>query len=482
MTDMRRYRVFALTLLVVANSSMAQDAAKVVGDWAGALEVGAMKLRLILHITRADDGSLRGTMDSVDQSAAGIPVDTVLFDGKALVAKLHAINGLFEATMDDAGTTLTGTWKQNGNLLPLVLTRTEDAASLLPKRPQEPKPPFPYDSRDVTYRNGQVTLAGTLTLPKGAGPFPAVILISGSGPQDRDEALMGHRPFLVLADHLTRSGIAVLRCDDRGVGNSTGSFAEATTKDFASDVEVGVAYLRTLQEIDSKRVGLIGHSEGGIVAPMVAARSPDVKFVVLMAGVGVPIEELLREQSRLLLKANGADDAYVARNEALAKRMFAIAKSEKDAAVRKQRLHEFAQSVIDSVAASGQPLPDGDKAGIEGGVEMLATPWMNYLLTYDPAATLRRVRVPVLAINGELDLQVSPSQNLPAIKAALEAGGNRDVTTLELPKLNHLFQTAITGNTTEYGTIEETISLVALTVVTDWIVARTAPKKPEKKN
>ncbi len=473
---MRWFRVFALTLVVVASPSMAQDAAKVVGDWSGALDVGAMKLRLILHITRADDGSLRATMDSVDQSAMGIPVDEVRFDGKTLITILGSINGSYEATLDETGSTLSGTWKQGVNALPLVLTRTEDAESLLPKRPQEPKPPFPYDSRDVTFRNGDVTLAGTLSFPKGAGPFPAVLLISGSGPQNRDEAIMGHKPFLVLADHLTRNGIAVLRFDDRGVGESTGSFADATTKDFASDAEVGVAYLKTLEEIDAKHVGLIGHSEGGIVAPMVAARSPDVTFVVLMAGVGVPIEDLLREQSRLLLKANGADDAYVAANEALAKRMFAIAKQEKDRTVRKQRLQELAQSVIDSVAASGQPLADGDKAGIERGAEMLSTRWMNYLLTYDPAPTLRRVRVPVLAINGELDLQVSPSQNLPPIKAALESGGNHDVTTLELPMLNHLFQTATTGNPAEYGTIEETISPAALKVITDWIVARTAPR------
>lgn len=474
---MRWYRAFALALILLANASVAQDTAKVVGDWAGALEAGAMKLRLILHITRADDGSLRATMDSVDQSATGIPVDSVRFDGKALVAKLNAINGVFEASMDDAGTTLTGTWKQNGNLLPLVLTRTEDAASLVPRRPQEPKPPFPYESRDVTYRNGDITLAGTLTLPKGAGPFAAVILISGSGPQDRDEALMGHKPFWVLADHLTRSGIAVLRCDDRGVGKSTGSFADATTKNFAADAEAGVSYLKTVREVDAQRIGLIGHSEGGIVAPMVAASSRDVAFIVLMAGMGVPFEDCLREQSRLLLKANGADDAYIARNEALVKRIFAIAKLESDPAVRKQRLQDLAQSVIDSLAASGEIFPEADKRDLEGSVEMSATPWMHYLLNYDPAATLRRVRVPVLAINGELDLQVPPSQNLPAIKAAIEGGGNRDVTTRELPKLNHLFQTASTGSTTEYGTIEETISPVALKVISDWIAARTAKKK-----
>ena len=471
-------RVLVVALVLAANASMASpDAAKVVGDWSGALEVGGMRLRLNFHISRAQDGSLRATMDSVDQGATGIPVDTVRFDAGTLIAQLYKLNAVYEARLDDAGNTLTGTWKQNGNLLPLVLVRAEDAASLIPKRPQEPKPPFSYDSRDVTYRNGDITLAATLTVPKGAGPFPAVILLSGSGPQDRDEAIMGHKPFWVLADHLTRQGIAVLRTDDRGVGRSTGTFEGATTKDFASDAEAGIAYLATLEEVDRKRIGLVGHSEGGIVAPMVAAGSNDVAFVVLMAGVGVPMEDLLREQARLLLKANGADDAYVARNEALVKRMFAVAKSEKDESLRKQRLHELTEAVIDSVAATGQPMSAPEKAGLENGAEMLATPWMNYLITYDPAVVLRRVRAPVLAINGELDLQVSPSQNLPAIKAALEAGGNRDVTTVELPKLNHLFQTAITGNTTEYGTIEETMSPVALKVITDWILARTAHKK-----
>ncbi len=459
-----------MALALAAGIAIAADTPKIVGDWLGALEVGAIKLRLVLHVTRGDDGVLHGTIDSIDQSANGIPVDAVAFDGQALRVELRALNAVYTATLDEAGKTLTGTWTQHGNALPLAMERTTAASALVAKRPQEPKPPFPYPSRNVTFANGDVTIGGTLTIPAGTGPHPAVLLITGSGPQDRDESIMGHKPFLVLADYLTRCGIAVLRTDDRGVGESTGSFAKATTVEFASDAEAAVAFLKAQKEVDPKRIGLVGHSEGGVTAPLVAAKSSDVAFVVLMAGVGVPIDELLRAQSRLLLKANGADDEYIARNEALATQMFAVAKAETDPAVRETKLRAVTQAFVDGLPEGA--LGEAEKAGIEGGVQMLATPWMHYLLNYDPAATLRRVTVPVLAINGELDLQVPPSQNLPAIRRALEAGGNQDVTTTELPKLNHLFQTATTGAPSEYGTIEETMSPVALKTVSDWIAAR----------
>ncbi len=474
----RTWGGFLIGLILLVGVALGEDVPKVVGDWAGALDVGTLKLRLILHVTQGDDGVLRATLDSVDQNAHGIPIDVVAFDGKTLRIEMHKLNAVYNATLDDAATTITGTWTQRGNALPLEMTHTEDAASLIPKRPQEPKPPFPYESRDVTYANGDVTLAGTLTIPSGRGPHPAVLLISGSGPQNRDEAVMNHKPFLVLADHLTRQGIAVLRVDDRGVGKSTGVFETATTEDFASDATAGVAYLKTLPDVDSKRIGLIGHSEGGIVAPMVAVKSDDVVFLVLMAGVGVPIEDLLRAQSRLLLKANGADDYYIAQNEALSARLFAIARSEPDATVREAKLREATRAFVDELPDSEKSMSDEDLAGLAGSVRMLATPWMHYLLAYDPAATLRRVTVPVLAINGELDLQVPPSQNLPAIQKALADGGNKDVTVVELPKLNHLFQTAVTGAPSEYGTIEETMASLALKTVSDWMVARAArPKK-----
>jgi pimeloyl-ACP methyl ester carboxylesterase len=313
-------------------------------------------------------------------------------------------------------------------------------------------------------------LAGTLTLPRTAAPHPAVLLITGSGQQDRNEALLGHKPFLVLADYLTRRGIAVLRVDDRGVGGSTGEVAKATSADFATDVRAGVAYLKQRKDIDARRVGLIGHSEGGMIAPMVAAGSKDVAFIVLMAGTGVPGEEILYEQSALILKANGASEAAIARNRAAQEKMYAIAKTEKDDAVaaRKVReiLRQLAASPVTGTAAKGED------AAAEAQVKMILSPWFRYFLAFDPRPTLRKVRCPVLAINGEKDLQVPPKANLPAIRAALKAGGNRDHTEKELPGLNHLFQACKTGSPTEYSQIEETFNPAALQAMGDWIVAQ----------
>ncbi len=474
---MNRLRTLTIGLLLVTTAVIAQDTSKILGDWGGALEAGAMKLRVAVHFTRDDDGTIRGTFDSLDQNAMGIPFDKVAFDGKTLRAEITPITASYDATINEAGDTLTGRWTQHGGSAPLQLVRVANAADLLPKRPQEPKPPLPYTSRDVTYPNSDVTLAGTLTIPEGAGPHAAVLLITGSGPQDRDETAMGHKPFLVLADYLTRHGIAVLRVDDRGVGKSTGSFEDATTVEFASDVEAGLAFLKAQKEIDAKRIGLLGHSEGGITAPIVAARSKDVSFLVLMAGVGTPMDQLMRAQSRLLLKAEGVGDITITQNDALLSKMYAISKAESDPVTREAKLREVTKEFIAMLPLGEYSLGEDGKAGIESGVRMLSTPWMHYLLNYDPTATLRRVKVPVLAINGELDLQVPADDNLAAIQKALTEGGNKDVTVKKLPKLNHLFQTATKGTISEYSTIEETMSPVALSLVSDWIVAHTQRAK-----
>jgi len=466
----------AVLLLCVLVTSVAAAPVDITGDWAGALEVGAARLHLILHVTRGDGGALRATMDSVDQGANGIPVDVISVQGRSLHFEMNALGASYDGTLSDDGTELAGDFTQRGMKLPLRLTRTDDASALAPKRPQEPKPPYPYASEDLTYANpaAGVTLAGTLTLPVGAGPHPVVLLISGSGPQDRDEFLMRHRPFLVLADHLTRNGVAVLRVDDRGVGKSTGVFATATTEDFASDALAGIAYLKTRRELDPKRIGLVGHSEGGYVAPMAATRSPDVAFIVLLAGPGVPIGVLLREQARLLLEAGGADPAFIDMNERTQERMFEIVRRESDPTAAAPML----QAEVDALLGRLSPAErDAAKGSAEASVTMVNSPWFRYLLTYDPARTLRRVKVPVLALNGELDLQVPPAQNLPAIAKALHQGGNEDVETAVLPKLNHLFQTATTGSLAEYGTIEETMSPLALDRISTWILVRTKPSK-----
>jgi pimeloyl-ACP methyl ester carboxylesterase len=283
-----------------------------------------------------------------------------------------------------------------------------------------------------------------------------VLLITGSGPQDRNESAAGHRPFLVLADYLTRHGIAVLRADDRGFGRSTGTFSTATTADFATDAEAGVAYLRTRREVDANRIGLIGHSEGGMIAPMVAARDHAIAFIVMMAGTGVSGDDVLVAQNILVAEAMGATHEQAEAQGARIRALTDIVKSEPDNASRERKMREL---------LTGKVPP----AQIDGQIRALNTPWFRYMLTYDPAIALKKVTCPVLALNGELDLQVPPTQNLPAIRAALDAGGNKHVQIEPLSGLNHLFQTAKTGSPLEYAQIEETISPVALDIITRWI-------------
>jgi hypothetical protein len=430
------------------------------GIWSGTLDTGAITLRIVFHITNTEDG-LTATMDSPDQNAKGLPVTAVTRSGSALILELKQVGGKFEGKINNDLTVIDGTWTQGGASLPLTLKRVKDAAKLERRRPQNPKKPYPYREEEVTYDNkaAGIRLAATLTVPPGEGPFPAVVLITGSGPQDRDETLLGHRPFLVLADYLTRQGITVLRADDRGVGQSGGNFATATTADFATDAEAGVAYLKTRPEADPQKIGLIGHSEGAIIAPMVAARNPDVTFLVMMAGSGVPGDEILVAQVLLISEASGRSHAQAEQSAAEEREILAMVKQEKDNAVLEKELREKLAGKI----------PEA-RLGVQ--IKALDSPWFRYFVEYDPATALRRVTCPVLAITGEKDLQVPPKQNLPAIRKALEAAGNKNFEVVELPGLNHLFQTAKTGAPSEYAEIEETMSPVAIEKITSWILKR----------
>jgi hypothetical protein len=449
-------------MLGVAAVAFAQTpVSPVAGTWEGAIDAGAMKLRIGVAITIQPGGTLTATMDSPDQGAYGLALNDVAFADGVLKFALRIANGTFEGRLNDAGTEIAGTWTQ-GMAMPLVLKKVEKLAR--PGRPQEPKPPFPYRSEEVaiTSAAGQAVLAGTLTVPDGKGPFPAVVLISGSGAQNRDEEIFGHRPFLVLADHLTRRGIAVLRYDDRGAGKSTGTFASATSEDFAGDAWAAWQALSARREIDAKRVGLVGHSEGGLIAPMLAAAHPEIAFVVMVGGPGVTGEQILLAQAAAIMKASGTPDAAVAANTALQKQVFAILREDTSMA-----------RIAERIGA----IPAGSKEASAALVKQAASPWMRFFVLYDPAPVLAKVRCPVLAIGAELDLQVLPAQNLPAIRAALTQGGNQDHTVLELPGLNHLLQPAKTGLPAEYAQIEVTIAPGALDVITAWIQKRTGLAK-----
>jgi hypothetical protein len=428
------------------------------GAWQGALDAGALKLRAVFKIVNTQEG-LTAQLQSPDQSPAWVTASSVTRKDSVLTITLRGI-GEFEGKISADLNTIDGAFTQMGNPMPLVLKRVKDQAALEPRRPQNPVKPYPYREEDATYANKDAgnTLAATLTIPPGKGPFPAVLLIVGSGPHDRDETVFGHKPFLVLSDYLTRKGIVVLRADKRGIGKSTGDLAIATTADFASDVEAGVAYLKSRPEVDSHKIGLIGHSEGGIIAPMVAARNPDVAFIVLMAGSGVPGDQIIVEQLRLIEQAGGASKEKIAKDVANEQELLALVEKEKDDAVLDKELHE-------KLAADGMP-----DVQMGGQIKAMSSPWYRYFLTYDPATALRKVACPVLAINGAKDLQVPPALNLSAIRKALEEGGNKHFEVDELPGLNHLFQTAKTGAPGEYGEIEETISPAALDKIATWVL------------
>ncbi len=434
--------------------------------WLGVLEIGPSKLRLVLHITRSAEGALAATVDSLDQGAMALPVDSITFKDGLLRFEMKRLMASYEGKMNAPGDELTGAFTQAGQTLPLVFKAVEQAPVV--RRPQEPRKPYPYREEEVTYENqaAGVKFAATLTLPQGAGPFPAVVLLTGSGPQDRNETVFGHRPFLVLADHLTRQGIAVLRADDRGVGGTSAGPPGVTTEDLAGDALAGVAYLKTRKEIDPRRIGLLGHSEGGMEAPMAAVRSRDVAFIVLMAGTGVPGEQILLRQSELLARAMGASEEQAQNARKINEQVYQVIREEKDPAAAQRRVRAL---------LSAQPELKG--AALDVQVQAVMSPWFRFFLTYDPRPTLAKVKVPVLAVGGERDLQVPAKENLDAIRAALDSGGNKDHTVKMLPGLNHLFQECQTGSVTEYSQIEQTMSPVALKTVSDWILAHVSGKK-----
>jgi pimeloyl-ACP methyl ester carboxylesterase len=443
------------------------------GVWSGVLQVGAQRLRLVFRLQRDADGQLRGTIDSLDQGAIGISISEITVEGNTIRIRSDAVQGEFVGTLSDDGKQIAGVWKQGGQELPLTLTRGEPPT---PKRPQEPKPPFPYRTEEVRipHLKERFELAGTLTIPEGKPPFPAIVFFTGSGAQNRDQEVFGHKPFLVLADYLTRAGYATLRMDDRGVGGSGGEMRKATTLDFADDALSGVRYLQKRKEIDRKRIGLLGHSEGALVCAIAAAKAPrEVAFLIMLAGTGVPGEQILYRQAELMSRKAGLAEPLIERNRALQQRVFEILKRERDDAKAQDAIYE---AMLQSLGA-GANLPENQKAALRAQAANYISPWFRTFITLDPAPYLRKVRCPVLALNGELDLQVDPEQNLPVIERALREGGNKRITIRRLPNLNHLFQKARTGLITEYTEIEETFNPNALEAIRKWLDETVQGKK-----
>jgi hypothetical protein len=430
-----------------------QTAPPITGDWDGALKVPAgIELPLTLHFTPTG-----ATMDSPDQGAAGVPVE-VTQSGSTITVDLTKSKARFVGALSADGNTLEGPFTQGGMSMSAHFTRrAPGAAAPVRDRPQTPHPPFPYAVREVSFTGGAgQAMAGTLSQPNGAGPFPAMVMIAGSGPQNRDEDVEGHKIFLVIADRLNRAGIAVLRYDKRGVGASKGHYATATGKDFAADAEAAVAWLRGQPGIG--RIGLIGHSEGAEIAPVVADEDPRVAFVVLLSAPGLDGEQTILTQQRAISLASGAAPAEVEAKGELERRLLDAVRAAPDEAA--------ATAAAEKLLTGAGLTPEAASAQAKG----LASPWYRQFLDDDPIPALRKLRQPALVIAGSKDLQVLPDLNLPPIRAAL--ANNKDAKIVELPGLNHLLQPATTGAPSEYGTITTTVAPEVLELITGWVVAR----------
>ncbi|PZO02887.1 MAG: alpha/beta hydrolase [Alphaproteobacteria bacterium] len=440
--------------VAVSPAQTATPASDLAGTWEGPLPVGGRSIRIVFRIR--PDGT--AVMDSPDQGARDIPVDTPTLEGGVVRLTVPSLRGRFEGRRSDDGAVLTGVLAQGGVTLPLVLTRTSTTVAEL-ARPQTPVPPFPYRAEEVAFDNAEasgVRLAGTLTLPEGEGPFPAAILVSGSGPQDRDETVFGHKPFAVWADALTRRGIAVLRYDDRGTAASTGDFAAATSADFATDADAAFAYLAARPEIDGRCIGLIGHSEGGTIAPLVAQEGVPVAWIVMLAGPAVSGGALLIEQSRATQIAMGVSPGAVDANVAIQTRiMSAVA--------------ENAASADATIAAVDAVLADAglSVAQRQAQARQTGSAWTRWFIAHDPGPALAGLDVPLLALYGGKDVQVPADQNAPALSRL-----KPDDQVVVLPNLNHLMQPATTGLPNEYEAIETTIDSEALTTVVNWVAAQ----------
>jgi fermentation-respiration switch protein FrsA (DUF1100 family) len=461
-----------ITYIFIFGTISAVFSQEVIGTWNGILKVQGMQLSLVFHVNKTDNG-FSSTMDSPDQKAFGMPVTTTNFENSKLNIAIANPRIEYEGVLGTDGIII-GTFKQSGQSFPMNLSKGKVEKEVI-KRPQEPKKPYSYYSEEVFFENksANINLAGTLSLPTKEGVFPAVILISGSGAQNRDEELLGHKPFLVIADYLTKNGIAVLRFDDRGTAMSKGNYATATTLDFATDVEAAVQYLLTRKEIDQKKIGLIGHSEGGMIAPIVASKSKSVSFIVLLAGTGIPGDELLLLQQELIGRASGISENDLTKIKISNSEIFNIVnKASNPDQMRKDITDQITKSIKSDPESK---IPEGisESDFIEMQVEQVTNPWMQFFIKYDPASALEKVKCPVLALNGDKDLQVPSKVNLDAINKALAKGGNKKVTSKELPNLNHLFQECKTGSPQEYSEIEQTFSPLALTEILNWIQVQT---------
>lgn len=456
--------IFALSGLGSLHAQMIEA-----GTWHGKVEFPGQSLRLVLHLEQTADG-WTGTLDSPDQNAAGMVADSVSVNHDTLMFSIERLGVLYEgfAQLEDDVISINGTFSQAGFKLPLRLGKE---ALEGPKRPQTPVGPFPYLEEEVTFESPEagIILSGTLTIPKEGGPFPAAVLITGSGPQDRNETIGGHQPFLIIADALSRQGIAVLRYDERGIGESEGKYSTATSLDFSKDAEAALEYLASREEVIPTKTGFIGHSEGGLIAPMIASRKDGVGFVVMLAGPSITGQEVIVGQSAFMLNQMGIPAPSVEKLSDVRKQVFEILRANPNDSIFIEQLRAQTPAIVTAFTASEKMMLGMDEATFADQFSTMATPWYRYFLDYDPYPALEATTCPILALNGDLDVQVLADPNLTKLEALFEEGGHPASKAVLLEGLNHMFQPAETGLPLEYSSIETTFDSATLELMIEWI-------------
>lgn len=465
--------LFLLASLLVSFAAPAQDVngKRFEGSWSGTLRLPTVAIDLVFNINQTDTG-LHASMDSPDQGALGIVVKEVNLKHDSIIMGIPEIAMVYRGKIS-ADTAIFGTFTQHGQSFEMNLSK---GAPKKVKRPQEPSTAPNYKVEEVVFYNkaADIQLAGTLSIPNGKGPFPAIVLVSGSGPQDRDETLLGHKPFLVLADYFTNNGFAVLRYDDRGVGASGGVFETATSADFATDALSALQYLHTRKDINKRKSGIMGHSEGAQIAAMLAAHQKEPSFIVMLAGPGMSGDQILLQQQEFIGKGSGASDSAIAQTLRLNKQVFEIMRSSKDTALIRERMTLFLNHAYNDGLLPHAPGQSKEEVVAAYNSELL-TPWMIHFVQYDPQADLKQIKIPVLALIGAKDMQVLAEYNIPALEKALHH--NPAAKVMKLEGLNHLFQEATSGLPQEYAQIEQTFSPQAMQIILDWLNKAVLHKK-----
>tara|TARA_R110002049_G_scaffold212324_1_gene383319 strand:+ start:154 stop:1548 length:1395 start_codon:yes stop_codon:yes gene_type:complete len=463
---MKTITITILLIILAITSALSQD---ITGDWSGKTKRGDKEITFVFNIEQ-ENSMYSTTMNVPTFRVSGIKPSVTTFTNGKLVIDGSNVGMNYIGVFNKDTQQFEGTYKEGG--VELVLNLKKGAVKIADsRRPQEPVKPYPYYEEDVVFKNteAKIELAGTLTLPNKNGKFPVAILISGSGPQDRDESFMGHKPFLVLSDYLTKQGIGVLRFDDRGIGKSTGDFGTATTEDFSKDVLSAITYLKTRNDVDIKHIGLIGHSEGGIIAPLAANNSKDVAFMVLLASTGISGTELSVMQSKTLRQFPVKDEIAYEKNT---RKAIAIVTSNKSETEIEKELTNHYNVFLRPILTSLNVPEEKINAFIDGQLKTSLKPWSRYFLQYNPADEIEKLQIPVLSLNGSKDTQVNAKINQEGIRQALIKGGNQDYKIVELENLNHFFQECETGKMDEYRKIEQTFSPIALKEISNWILKR----------